>query len=502
MDILMPQLGETVTEGKITAWFKSIGESVGPGDNLFEIETDKVSMEVPATAAGVLTEIRVAAGEAAPVGAVVAVLGGMATAGATVAAPNFHQPAPSPSPRPSSARGKEAAHDAAVTPPGKAGPISSGGSLPSPSPPAGEGRGGGSRGVAAFALPATSPRHDPERVTQIEGEPRITLDPFREVRAPERNYGPARLASGVVTTPLARRLAGEAGIDLARIEPGDHHGRITGRDVEATINNVRALYDAFGRRRPQRQLPPPDPDSIRVLYQPGSYEEIPLDDTQRASAMRLVEAASIPQFRLTADIAVERLEQVREEANASALPDQAGKAAFRLALDDFIVRALALALARVPAADAVWAEDRILRFKRSDIAIAVATGGGLAFPVIRGAERKPLLDISAERLDLAGRARAGKLSAADLQGGASAVCTLTAPGVRAFDLMVMPPHASMLAVGTPARRPIETADGGFRFATQMTVTLACDQRVLDAALAAELIGALRDFLEHPVGLMI
>jgi pyruvate dehydrogenase E2 component (dihydrolipoamide acetyltransferase) len=120
--------------------------------------------------------------------------------------------------------------------------------------------------------------------------------------------------------------------------------------------------------------------------------------------------------------------------------------------------------------------------------------GGLAFPVIRGAERKPLLDISAERLDLAGRARARKLSAADLQGGASAVCDLVAPGVRAFDLMVMPPHASMLAVGTPARRPIETADGGFRFTTQMTVTLACDQRVLDAAVAAELIGALRHFL--------
>jgi pyruvate dehydrogenase E2 component (dihydrolipoamide acetyltransferase) len=439
MDILMPQLGETVTEGKITAWFKSIGESVGPGDNLFEIETDKVSMEVPATAAGVLTEIRVAAGEAAPVGAVVAVLGGRA-AGAT----------PSPPPRDKELRLER---EGAVT-----------SQIAAPQPQA--------RSETNGAAPA-----------------RITLDPFREVRTPERNYGPARLASGVVTTPLARRLAGQAGIDLAGVSPTGPHGRIIGRDVERAIAGGADLA-----ARGQTQ--------IGTSYAPGSYEEIPLDVPKRANAAHLVEAARVPQFRLTADIAVGRLEQVREEANASALSDQAGKAEFYLALDDFIVRALALALARVPAANAVWTDDRILRFKQSDIAVALAAGGGLALPVIRGAERKPLLDISAERQHLAGKARSGNLAAAELQGGASAVCSLAASGVRAFDLMVMPPHSSMLAVGAPARRPIETADGGFRFTTIITVTLSCDQRVIDAVLGAELLGALRHFIEHPVGLMI
>jgi pyruvate dehydrogenase E2 component (dihydrolipoamide acetyltransferase) len=455
MDILMPQLGETVTEGKITTWFKSIGDAVKAGDSLFEIETDKVSMEVPATAAGVLAEIRVGAGEAAPVGAVVAVLAGSL-----------------PNPPPLAGRAIVSEHPPleGVAPLSPApGPLKRA-DLP---PPA-----GGFRQAAAVPPPAAPPR--------------IMLDPFREVRTPERNYGPARLASGAVATPLARRLAGEAGIDLAGVAPTGPHGRIVGRDVEAALA-ASAGAVARGSASPAR---------VKALYEPGSFEEVPLDDTQRANAARLIAAANIPQLRLTADIMVERLEAVREEANAAAMPDQSGKPAFRLSLDDFIVRALALALQRVPAANAVWAEDRILRFKRSDIGVAVTTDGGLVMPVIRGADKKPLLGISAELADLAARARAGKLKPAEFAGGASAILDLGPYGVCACDASVNPPHATLLAVGAPARRPIEDEDGGIRFVTAMTVTLSCDQRVVGAALGAELLGALRHFIEHPVGLLI
>jgi pyruvate dehydrogenase E2 component (dihydrolipoamide acetyltransferase) len=467
MDILMPQLGETVTEGKITAWFKSIGDAVKPGDNLFEIETDKVSMEVPATAAGVLKEIRVARGDVAPVGAVVAVLAGSfgMTAG------------PLPNPPPQAGAG---------TPPATQG-----------NPPAALGAAVGappSQAKAAAAMPQAAPA--------APGRP-FTLDPFREVRTPERNYGPARLAGGAVTTPLARRLAGEAGIDLAGVVASGPQGRIVARDVETAI--------AAGVGRLARG-PAPSPDRIKALYEPGSYEEMPLDVLRRMIAARLVEAKqTIPHFYLTADVVIERLNGVREEANSAASPltlprergrvrEGAGTPAFRLSIDDFVIKALALALQRVPAANAVWAEDRILRFRRSDIGVAIE--GGLVMPVIRGAEKKPLLDISAELNDLAARARGGKLKPAEIEGGASAICNLGMHGIREFAAIINPPHSSILAMGAATRRPIETEDGGFRFVSQMTLTLSCDHRVLDAAVGAELMDALRHFIEHPVGLMI
>ena len=456
-DILMPQLGETVTEGKITTWFKSIGDAVKPGDNLFEIETDKVAMEVPATAAGVLTEIRVGAGEAVPVGAVVAVLAGGLSPAEGI-------------PPALAGEGKERAVQpaapmaSALPPPSFVTPTRP---FPDPPPQAGEGT-------------RAAPR-------------RIMLDPFREVRTPERNYGPARLASGRVATPLARRLAGEAGIDLGMVAPSGPRGRIVGRDVEAAIANAAGIF-ARG---------PASPDRVKALYESGSYEELPLDNTQRARAARLVEAANTPQLRLTAQITVERLEDVRAEANATAPLDRAANPAFRLTLDDFLVRALALTLARVPAANAVWAGDRILRFGRSDIGAAwPSEDGAFVTPVIRGADKKSLFDISAELADLAARARSGKLQGGELKGGASAVCNLGPHGVRAFDAVVNPPHATLLAVGAPFRRPVESEDGDVRFVTTMTVTLCCDQRVIGPMLAAELLGAVRQFIEHPVSLMI
>jgi pyruvate dehydrogenase E2 component (dihydrolipoamide acetyltransferase) len=439
MDILMPQLGETVAEGKITTWFKSIGDAVKPGDNLFEIETDKVSMEVPATSTGVLAEIRVGAGEVAPVGAVVAIIAGAAGEPAVT----------------STAAAKRSA-SAAPVPKAAAPPF------------------------AAVAAPPGPPV-----------AARAELDPFREVRTPERNYGPARLASGAVVTPLARRLAGEAGIDLARIAASGPHGRIVACDVQSAIA---ALPGGVALRVPSA-------DRIKALYAEGTYEEMPLDSMRRTIAARLVEAKqTIPHFYLAADVAVDRVEAVRREANAAALPDAAGAPAFRLSLNDFIIKALALALQRVPAANAVWAEDRILRFKSSDIGVAVAIDGGLVTPVIRRAEQKSLREISAEMKDLAARAR--KLKPAEIQGGASAVSNLGMFGVREFAAIINPPHATILAAGAAGRRPVETANGGFAFVGQMTVTLSCDHRVVDGAVGAELLAAFRHFIEHPVGMMI
>jgi pyruvate dehydrogenase E2 component (dihydrolipoamide acetyltransferase) len=442
MEILMPQLGETVAEGKITTWFKSVGDVVKPGDNLFEIETDKVTMEVPATAAGVLEQIRVVAGKVAPVGAVVAVLGG---AGAGSAASVTKVSGDVPAPLPAAAR------------------------------------------AAVFSAAPSQQAVSPARP--------IMLDPFREVRTPQRNFGPARLPSGTVVTPLARRLAGDAGIDLNGMVPSGPHGRIVGRDVEA------ALAARGGRLA--RSSAVPSPDRIKGFYEPGSFEEFPLDSMRRTIAARLIEAKqTVPHFYLTADVAMERLNAVREEANATALSDGAGKPAWRLSINDFIVKALALALQRVPAANAVWAEDRILRFRRSDVGVAVAIEGGLVTPVIRGADHKSLLDISAEMKDLAARARLRKLKPAEIAGGVTAISNLGMHGVREFAAIINPPHATILAVGAAARRPTETPDGGIGFVSQMTVTLSCDHRVVDGAVGAQLLTAFRHFIEHPVGLMI
>jgi pyruvate dehydrogenase E2 component (dihydrolipoamide acetyltransferase) len=434
MDVLMPQLGETVAEGTITHWFKAVGDKVAAGDNLFEIETDKATMEVPATTAGELKEIRVGVGAIAPVGAVVAVIED--GSGATAA------------PR-----------------------------APAPRAPA---------RVSAAVPPQQAPAARP-----------IALDPFREVRTPERNFGPARLAGGIVVTPLARRLAGEAGIDLARIAGSGPHGRIVARDVEQAA--------AGGRDGIKAAAPASTPNAaqIKALYAERPFEEVPLDGMRRTIARRLTEAVqTIPHFYLTADVDLGRLLALRADANAAAPTDKDGTPAFRLSVNDFVVKALALALQRVPAANAAWADDRILRFQHSDVGVAVALEGGLITPVIRAAEAKSLAAISAEARELAGRARARKLKPNEYQGGSSAVSNLGMYGVREFTAIINPPHATILAMGAAQRRPVETADGGVRFVDQMTVTLGCDHRVVDGALGAELLAAFKALIEKPVGMLV
>jgi pyruvate dehydrogenase E2 component (dihydrolipoamide acetyltransferase) len=441
MNILMPQLGETVAEGKITQWFKSAGDAVQPGDNLFEIETDKVSMEVPATEAGVLSEIRVAAGEVAPVGAVVGIIGGAVGAA----------PGPAPVANPAAAPAAKAA-----------------------APPS----------VAYESGPAPAP-------APVARGP-VKLDPFFEVRTPERNFGPARLAGGMSVTPLARRLASESGIDLSRLRGSGPHGRIVARDVESAPPAARApLGEGINAAQ------------VKALYDPASYEEIPLDAMRRTIATRLQQAKqTIPHFYLTADIVIDRLIAVREEANTAAPKDRDGKPAFKLSLNDFIIRALAIALQRVPGANAAWAGDRILRLKHSDIGVAVALDGGLIAPIVRAAETKSLTTISAEMRELAARARDKKLRPADYQGGSSAISNLGMYGVREFSAIINPPQATILAVGASRRQAVEQADGSVAFASMLTATLSCDHRVVDGALGAELLAAIKALLETPVTMLV
>src|SRR5215472_11750592 len=441
MDVLMPQLGETVAEGKITQWFKSAGDAIKPGDNLFEIETDKVSMEVPSTTAGVLTEIRVPAGEVAPVGAVVAVIAdGTAASAQPPAAEALSKPAPS----------SGAAAQPAAAAPGK-------------------------------------------------------LDPFFEVRTPQRNYGPARLAGGRSVTPLARRLAAEGGIDLAAVSPSGPHGRIVARDVEAA---ARAAPKAAPR--PTVAAPPgttlavgPSAEDVKAIYRDVPFQEVPLDGMRRIIATRLVQAKqTIPHFYLTADVEIGRLITLREEANAAAPKDNDGNPAFKLSLNDLIIKAWAAALQRVPAANAVWAQDRILRFQHCDVAVAVAIDGGLITPVIRRVEVKALSAISNEMKDMAARARERRLKPDEYQGGSTTISNLGMYGVREFSAIINPPQATVLAVGSARRQAVETQDGGVAFASVLSVTLSCDHRVVDGALGAELLAAFQKFVAQPVTMLV
>jgi pyruvate dehydrogenase E2 component (dihydrolipoamide acetyltransferase) len=445
MDVLMPQLGETVAEGKITKWFKSAGDRIAPGDNLFEIETDKVSMEVPATTSGVLSAILVAAGDVAPVGAVVAVIAAGAGAAATL-----------------------------PLAPAKAG-VPEGASLDSR-------LGGNGRETQSQAAPQTG--HHPS----------APLDPFFEVRTPERNFGPARLPGGITTTPLARRLAAERGIDLSSLRGSGPHGRIVASDID------RAPRAAPAPVAVREDVPPAA--EIKALYAPDSYEEVPLDAMRRTIAARLTQAQTVPHFYLTADVDIGRLIALREEANAAAPKDANGSPSFKLSLNDFMIRALALALQRVPAANAVWAGDRILRFTHSDIGVAIALDDGLVAPVLRNAETKPLGAISSQMRDLATRAREKKLTPAEYQGGSSAISNLGMYGVREFAAIINPPHATILAVGAARRQAIEQENGGVAFASLLTVTLSCDHRVVDGALGAKLLAAFKAFVETPVSMLV
>jgi pyruvate dehydrogenase E2 component (dihydrolipoamide acetyltransferase) len=471
MDVLMPQLGETVAEGKIVKWFKQAGDIVAAGDNLFEIETDKTSMEVPAIAPGILVEIMVPVGTVAPVGAVVAVIAdGAANASTT----------PKATPPPIAAAFGSAKPQGTPT-------LAATGGVPLP------------RATPQRSFAATTPQQTDQVPAPTPATP-IKLDPFREVRTPERNYGPARIATGAVVTPLARRLASEAGIDLARISPSGPHGRIMARDIGSAI-----AAGAGAIPRPPVASAPSifTTEKVKALYAPGSYEEVELDSMRRTIAARLVEAKqTIPHFYLSADFELDALLEVREQANEKVKRGGDGKPLYRLSVNDFLIKALAASLQRVPAANAAWAGGRILYFNGSDISVAVAIDGGLITPVLRDAETKSVATLSREMKDLAARAKARKLKPEEYMGGATTISNLGMYGVSSFSAIINPPQATIFAIGAAERRPVEAKGGGIRFVTKMTVTVSCDHRVVDGALGAELLATFKGFVEQPVTALV
>ncbi len=417
MNVLMPQLGETVTEGTIAKWYKSVGDTVAAGDVLFEIETDKTSMEVPALAGGILAEIRAQKGQTVPVNAVVCVI----TADGKVSI----ETAP-------------AEIATATVAPAKAAP-------------------------AAAAAP--QPVAPPPAVKR-------DIDPFNSVQSPPRNFGKATLPSGAKITPLARRLAAEAGVDVGALQGSGPYGRIVAADI---------------KRAP--------PAQAAAAAGGNAYREIPLDGMRRTIAKRLVESKqTVPHFYLSTDVSVEALLALRQQINALSPK--------RISVNDFIVKAYALALQKVPAANAIWAEDKLLQYERSDIGVAVAIEGGLITPVVRSADVKSLAAVSAEIADLAKRARERKLKPAEYQGGTGTVSNLGMYGIRQFSAIVNPPQATILAVGAAERRPEEAADGSIRFASKLTVTLSVDHRVVDGAVAGELLAAFRTLVEAPLSLLL
>jgi pyruvate dehydrogenase E2 component (dihydrolipoamide acetyltransferase) len=308
-------------------------------------------------------------------------------------------------------------------------------------------------------------------------------------------------AKRVSASPLARRLAEDSGVDLARIQGSGPHGRIVAADVEAAKSGKGVMAPAAAKAAASAGHGISD-KQIRALYPAGSYEFVPHDSMRKIIDQRLEQSnLTIPHFYLTVDCDIGTLLAAREESNNAAPQDKDGKPIWKLSVNDFVIKALALALQRVPDANATWTESGMLKHRHSDVGVAIAIKGGLIAPLVRNAETKSLSVISNEMKELAARARARKLKPEEYQGGASAVSNLGMFGIKDFTAVINPPQATILAVGTGEERPVARS-GKIEIATIMTVTLSCDHRVVDGALGAQLINAFKALIEQPVLLAV
>ena len=308
---------------------------------------------------------------------------------------------------------------------------------------------------------------------------------------------------GASSSPLARRLAKEAGIELARVNGTGPHGRVISRDVDAAKSGKGMKPAAAAAAATAPPIAPSMSDSqVRALFEDGSYEVVPHDGMRRTIAQRLTASTqTVPHFYLTMDCNIGRLLAAREEINATAPKDKDGKPAYKLSVNDFVIKALALALQRVPDANVSWTESGMLKHKHSDVGVAVAMPGGLITPIVRHAESKSLSAISSEMKDLAARGRARKLKPQEYQGGATSVSNLGMYGIKDFTAVINPPQSTILAVGAGGERAV-VKNGKIEAAHVMSVTLSCDHRAVDGALGAELIGAFKALIENPVMMVV
>jgi pyruvate dehydrogenase E2 component (dihydrolipoamide acetyltransferase) len=393
----------------------------------------------------------------------------------------------------------KAAAAAAASAPAKA-PSAGAPSTP-PSPPRGEGA----------AQPAVAPSTSAPAPKEAKSPP-----PPQAPRAPSpqrgegggegvraNGHGAGAGANRIFSSPLARRLAKDANIELNRIQGTGPHGRVIARDVEAAKSGQ-------GLRAPAAAAPASAPliapsisdQQIRALYDDGSYDFVPHDGMRRTIAQRLTASVqTIPHFYLTIDCNIGKLLDAREEINAAAPKDKDGKPAYKLSVNDFVIKALALALQRVPDANVSWSDAGMLKHKHSDVGVAVAMPNGLITPIIRNAETKSLSAISNEMKELAARARARKLKPNEYQGGTTSVSNLGMYGIKDFTAVINPPQSTILAVGTGEERAV-VRGGKIEAAHIMSVTMSCDHRAVDGALGAVLIGAFKALIENPVMMLV
>ena len=443
IQILMPALSPTMTEGNVASWLKSEGDEVAAGDILCEIETDKATMEVEATDEGTLGRIVVPAGtEGVAVNAVIGLileegedasaLDGVETAAPAAAALAAAPASPAAEPAP--------AASAVPTPQATA-----------PAAPAPGGNG------------ATPP-------------------------APAREPGARIFAS-----PLARRMAKQAGLALEAIAGTGPNGRIVKVDVEAAIAAAAAApAAAVAAPAPVAAAPAAAPAPA-----PAAYQDAPASTMRKVIAQRLQEAKrEVPHFYLTVDCAVDALLETRAQLNERS-------DAYNLSVNDFVIRAAALALRKVPAANASWVNGALRQYESADISVAVAIEDGLVTPIVRNADGKGLAEISAEVRELAGRARAKPMGLApeEYQGGTFSVSNLGMYGIKEFAAIINPPQSMILAVGTAEQRPV-VKDGALAVATMMSCTLSVDHRVVDGALGAQFLQAFKGLIEDPLTMLL
>ena len=354
--------------------------------------------------------------------------------------------------------------------------------------------------VSKVASGSASPSSTPKASVAIP--PSVSVAP-----APIVSAAAAPVSSGakLFASPLAKRMAKEAGLDLSSIVGSGPHGRIVERDVKAALTGgtaKRAAPAAPSVSASPSMASGMSDETVKKFFEPGSFEELPHDSMRKTIARRLLEAKqTIPHFYVSADCELDALMAAREAINASAPKGADGKPLYKLSVNDFVIKALAVALMRVPDANVTWTEGAMLKHKHADVGVAVSIPGGLITPIVRKAELKSLSAISNEMKDLASRARNRKLKPEEYQGGSTAVSNLGMFGVKNFQAIVNPPHATILAVGAGEQRPV-VKNGSLSVATVMTVTFSTDHRAVDGALGAELIQVFKTLIENPVGMLV
>ncbi|MGF0520221.1 pyruvate dehydrogenase complex dihydrolipoamide acetyltransferase [Agrobacterium pusense] len=454
INITMPALSPTMEEGNLAKWLVKEGDKVAPGDVIAEIETDKATMEVEAVDEGTVAKLVVPAGtEAVKVNALIAIL---AADGEDVA---------------EAAKGGDAAPAKAEAP-------------------------------KQEAAKAEAPKEEKSEAAPAKAEkPAADQAPASSTPAPVSKSGERIFAS-----PLARRLAKEAGLDLSAVSGSGPHGRIVKTDVEkaAASGGAKAAPSAAaasaGAPTPALAKGQSD-EAVLKLFEEGSYELVPHDGMRKVIAKRLVESKqTVPHFYVSVDCELDTLLALRAQLNAAA-PEKDGKPAYKLSVNDMVIKALALALRDVPDANVSWTESAMVKHKHSDVGVAVSIPGGLITPIIRKAEQKSLSTISNEMKDYGKRAKERKLKPEEYQGGTTAVSNMGMMGVKSFSAVINPPHATILAVGAGEERAV-VKNGEIKIANVMTVTLSTDHRCVDGALGAELIGAFKRYIENPMGMLV